>query len=155
LDFGDYDRFSLITSSVYMIITKFFFEKTYFVKTHLFMVHISSYGHYWLSYDRLTVSSVEFVNFDRFSLITSSIYMIITKFFFEKTYFVKTHLFMVHISSYGHYWLSYDRLTVSSVEFVNFDRFSLITSSIYMIIKKIFFHHTYIIIWHQLFPLLM
>jgi hypothetical protein len=53
---------------------------------------------------------------------------------------------MAHLSTYGHDGLSYDRLTVSSVEFCDFDRFFVITSSIYMIIKKFFFHNTHIII---------
>jgi hypothetical protein len=108
-----------------MIFTKFFFEKTYFIKTHLLMYHLSTYGHCWLSYDQITVSSVEVGDFGRFSLITSSAYMIIPKFFFEKTYFVKTHLLMVHLSTYDEYWLSYDQITVSSVGFRRFWPFFL------------------------------
>jgi hypothetical protein len=103
-----------------MIIQKFFFEKTYFVKTRVRMAHLSTYGHYWPSYDQITVSSVGFGDFDRFSLITSSVYMIIQKFFFEKTYFVKTRVLMVHLSTYDEYWLSYDQITVSSVGFRRF-----------------------------------
>jgi hypothetical protein len=84
------------------------------------MVHLSSYGHYWPSYDQWTVSSVEVCDFGRFSWITPSIYMIFTKFVFEKTYFVKKRVLMVHLSTYGRYWLSYDWLTVSSVGFRRF-----------------------------------
>jgi hypothetical protein len=205
VEVGDFGRYSFITSSVYMIFTKFVFKKTYFVKMRRLMVHLSTYDHYWPSYDQWTVSSVGFGNFDRFSLITSSIHMILTKFFFEKTYFVNMRRLMVHLSTYdpywltydqwtvssvgfgdidrfslitssihmiitkilfeemrrmmvhfviyGHYCLSYDQWTVLSVEFCDFDRFFFISSSIYMIIKKFFFHNTHIIIWHKLLAL--
>jgi hypothetical protein len=145
LDFSDFDRFSLITSSIHMIFTIFFFEKMYFVKTRRLMAHLSTYDHYWVSYDQLTVSSVGFGNFDRFSLITSPIHMIFTIFFFEKMYFVKTRRLMAHSFTYDHYWVSYDQITVSSVGFGDFDRFSLITPSVYMIIRKFFFEKMYFV----------
>jgi hypothetical protein len=123
--FFEKNRFFLITSPIHMIFTIFFFEKMYFVKTRRLMAYLSTYDHYWASYDQLTVSSVGFGDFDRFSLITSPIHMIFTIFFFEKTYFVKTRRLMAHSSTYDHYWVSYDQLTVSSVGFRRFRPFFL------------------------------
>jgi hypothetical protein len=123
--FFEKNRFSLITSSVYMIFTKFFFEKTYFVKMHLLMYHLSTYGHCWLSYDQLTVSSVEVGDFGLLFLNNFVSIHDVHQILFEKTYFVKTHLLMAYLSTYDEYWLSYDQITVSSVGFRRFWPFFL------------------------------
>jgi hypothetical protein len=154
LDFGDFDRFSLITSSAYMIFTKFFFEKTYFVKTHLLMAHLSTYGHYWLSYDRLTVSSVGFRRFWPFFLNNFVSLHDNPKILFWEDVFCQdacTDGSFIYLRSW---WTELWPINCFVRWVLRFWPFFVITSSIYMIIKKFFFHNTHIIIWHQLFPLL-